>query len=129
MLKEIQNTRQRDDEPARRWFNDETMDLIVWVDDCKAISGYHLTYDKSRAEHALTWDKDQGFLHHKVDDGEGRYAKYKSTPILVADGPVNWVRIAELFRANSEDMDKSVAEFVYSTIIAVNCSDDSRSSP
>lgn len=113
MLHEIRETRQIAEEKPRRWFTDETMDLIVWQDEDNGIDGFQLCYDKPFAEHALTWRKDSGFLHNRVDDGEDRPGSHKGPPILVPDGKFNLLAIAEKFRQAAREIDHGVAEFVY----------------
>ena len=116
MLHEITETRQIPDEKPRRWFNDDTMDLIVWLDDNNDIDSFQLCYDKPFAEHALTWRKGSGFMHNRVDDGEGNPGSHKGTPILVPDGEFNLQTIAEKFRQAAPEIDDRVAEFVYQTL-------------
>ena len=70
MLQEIRNTRQIPSEHPRRWYMDETMDLIVWFGEDGSIVGFQLAYDHLDLEHALTWKYRSGFQHEKVDDGE-----------------------------------------------------------
>jgi hypothetical protein len=86
MLRELENIRQVPGESLRRWFEDDTLDLIVWFSSEGAIVGFQLCYGKGTQERALTWLRDCGFSHMRVDDGEGRPRKYKMTPILVPDG-------------------------------------------
>lgn len=69
-LTEVRNVRQVPGELRRRWFGSEEFDLIVWCDDSGVPSAFQLCYDKPRAEHALTWKHDLGFLHTVVDDGD-----------------------------------------------------------
>jgi len=113
MLVEIPNVSQVKGEPRRRWFNDSFFDLVLWLDDADDIIGFQLSYDKSNNERALTWDPVQGYLHHGVDDGEGRPGKRKATPILVADGEFQSEQVAEAFQEASADVDPYVAAFVY----------------
>ena len=72
-------------EPRRRWFTDETFDLIVWFAADGTISTFQLCYDRRHNERALTWTKDDGLSHHRIDDGEVGPDKNQA-PILVADG-------------------------------------------
>ena len=85
MLKEQKNTSQIAGEPARRWFFDENMDLIVWYDNKSNINGFQLCYDKNTTEHAITWTLKNGFSHEAIDGGEDSVFKNRS-PILVQDG-------------------------------------------
>jgi len=66
MLAEIQPVKQHQDDRFRRWFADDYFDLIVWYDERQEICGFQLCYEKSRAEHALTWRADAGYAHHRI---------------------------------------------------------------
>jgi hypothetical protein len=111
-LQELAAIRQIPDEPPRRWFRSDDLDLIVWYDDAGSPSGFQLCYDKLRSEHALTWTSERGFLHTAVDDGERVGLWYKETPILVADGHFNVNRLCERFAAASAALPDEIAEFV-----------------
>ncbi len=117
MLRELSNVRQASGEPRRRWFADDYFDLMVWVGKRGEFVGFQLCYDKSGDEHALTWHKQTGFSHHRVDSGELQ-RPYKATPILVADGAVNFASLTHLFKARSQMMDQQVARFVLGKIEA-----------
>ena len=118
MLKEMANVRQALPEPGRRWFADDYFDLMVWVGKSGEFIGFQLCYDKSGDEHALTWHKKTGFKHHRVDSGELQ-RPYKATPILVADGVVDFGSLTHLFRERSRIMDQQVARFVLGKIEAI----------
>ncbi len=117
MLQECEHVRQIDDETPRRWFNDDYFDLIIWCDDADDITGFQLCYDVSRQSHAIHWRLEAGFAHYRVDDGESRPGKIKSTPILMKDGLFDAVRIAERFRQESREIDQRIAQFVYATLL------------
>ncbi|GMR07825.1 MAG: hypothetical protein BMS9Abin26_0829 [Gammaproteobacteria bacterium] len=117
MLTEITDVRQIKGETPRRWFRDKDWDLIVWIGESDDIMGFQLCYKKKHGEHALTWRKDQGFVHQKVDDGESYPMQYKETPILVPDGSFNITEIAEKFGKISGHIDDDVVEFVYLTLL------------
>lgn len=112
MLREVRQVRQIEGESRRRWFTDEDMDLTVWLDDAGHIAGFQLCYDKKGLERALTWRRDEGFSHHRIDDGEGRPGRYKGTPILVADGVFNEAAVAERFHSASREIEKSISSNV-----------------
>ncbi len=117
MLYEILNVRQIEGEPFRRWFMDEYFDLIVWLDDRNEISGFQLCYDRLKNQHALTWQRESGYQHSRVDDGEGRPGKYKATPILISDGFFPKDEIARRFCQVSRNLEKKVADLVYEKIV------------
>ena len=112
MLHEITETRQIHDERPRRWFSDASMDLIVWFNPDNDIASFQLCYDKPFAEHALTWRKESGFLHNRVDDGEAKPGSPKGTPILVPDGEFNLNAIADKFMELAREIDTTITDFV-----------------
>jgi hypothetical protein len=118
MLREMANVRQALPEPGRRWFADDYFDLMVWVGKRGEFIGFQLCYDKSGDEHALTWHQKTGFTHHRVDSGELQ-RPYKATPILVADGVVDFARLIHHFKERSREMDQQVARFVLGKIEAI----------
>lgn len=116
MLRELKEAQQVSGEPFRRWFCDDTFDLILWYSNDRSILGFQLCYREDGDERALTWLKGKGFSHNRVDDGEGRPARHKMTPILVADGTFDGDHVIDLFRQASAQMDQDVAAFVLDTI-------------
>jgi hypothetical protein len=117
MLAEHTNVSQISGEPRRRWFADDYFDLIVWFDESDEIVGFQLCYDKSRNERALTWFKQSGYMHHRVDDGEHTIDVIrKATPILVSNGIFDHEEIAGLFRAQSTEIEERISRFVYEKI-------------
>ena len=111
MLSEIRNARQVAGEGYRRWFTDADFDLIVWYTDEGLLAGFQLCYDKEDSERALTWTRDHGFQHNRVDAGEVP-GHSKMTPIIVADGAFDRDHVTALFRAASAAIDPRVASFV-----------------
>lgn len=112
MLREIKSVRQISDEPNRRWFSDDDMDLIVWYKG-DVIFGFQLCYDKLGEEKALSWKTDSGLVHEKVDSGETRDGHYKSTPILIKNGSFDIDTIKSIFSSRSADInDDNVRDFV-----------------
>jgi hypothetical protein len=117
VLVEYRNVRQIRGEGHRRWFSDDYFDLIVWYDSPRRgrshITGFQLCYDRGGYERALTWMRDRGFSHEKVDTGEGRGSgNMKATPILVADGVFDSGQVADRFREASKGLDPDIADLV-----------------
>jgi hypothetical protein len=116
MLNEIANTRQIPGEGRRRWFSDRYFDLIVWYDrEGAAVAGFQLCYDKEREERALTWRRDTGYDHKRVDDGDIT-GRIKMTPVLIPDGIFDYKAIAERFHRESETIDPQIRELVYTRL-------------
>jgi hypothetical protein len=116
-LVEAQKVRQNDGEPFRRWFTSDYFDLFVWQEENGEIASFQLCYNKNRNEHVLTWQKDSGFQHLSVDDGETP-GHHKMTPILMPDSEFAAFPIAERFERESREIEKLVAEFVYQKIVS-----------
>ncbi|MBF0227207.1 MAG: hypothetical protein HQK76_17310 [Desulfobacterales bacterium] len=114
MLCEIKNIKQYKNEPRRRWFYDDFFDLVIWSGDDNEIVGFQLCYDKTKEHRALTWHQGSGFLHNKVDDGEGdSRGAYKPIPILLIDGIFQNEKIAKIFKKESQNLEASIADFIY----------------
>jgi hypothetical protein len=116
MLSEIRDARQIRGEGFRRWFTDEYFDLIVWYDDAKALVGFQLCYDKQDRERALTWTREHGFQHNRIDAGEVP-GHAKMTPVIIADGLFAATPVAERFMLASASIDKDIARLVHETIL------------
>jgi hypothetical protein len=120
VLVEYRNVRQIRGEGHRRWFSDDYFDLIVWYDSQRHgrshITGFQLCYDRGGYERALTWMRDRGYSHEKVDTGEhmgsGGSGGMKATPILVTDGVFDSRDVAEKFREAAKGMDPDIADLV-----------------
>ena len=111
MLRELPATRQIPGEQRRKWFVSAKCDLIVWLGDDESIEGFQFCYDKHDREHALTWARDLGFSHMRVDSGDD-FPRHKRTPILVANGIFDANRVLEAFRAESQSLPAEYAAFV-----------------
>jgi hypothetical protein len=117
MMYETKSVRQIKGEPLRRWFWSDYFDLIVWINDDRDITGFQLCYDKNKFQRVLTWKKESGYSHDRIDDGESNPGRYKSTPILAADGIFEEEKIAALFKEESSNLDKQIADFIHSRIL------------
>jgi hypothetical protein len=114
MLAEIRDVRQVEGEGFRRWFTDDYFDLIVWYEGGSLV-GFQLCYDKQQHERALTWTREHGFQHDRIDSGETP-GHSKMTPIIVADGVFSRDPVAERYRKASAEIDAGIARFVYETL-------------
>lgn len=110
MLREIRGIRQHSGEPPRRWFTDDFWDLYVWQNDGDVVA-FQLCYGKPDSEHSVTWRREVGFAHHKIDDGESRPGSHR-TPILLPDGVFDVRTIADRFRRDSVLIDSKVTQAV-----------------
>ncbi len=114
MLKE-HTTRQVSGDPRRRWFFDDSMDLIVWVDEDSTILGFQLCYEFMRDELAFTWTADSGYSNSRVDTGEASPEKNLS-PILIRDRHFPKERVLKRFRSCSTDLDQGIRRQVLSRL-------------
>jgi hypothetical protein len=115
LLRELRHVPQKADEPARRWFAAQGMDLIVWIDKADHITGYQLCYEKGNEEFALTWTRDKGFHHAAVDSGEQLPTKNR-TPILIAAGACDARLVSSLFEKASPNVPARIRALVDETL-------------
>ena len=111
MLRELKKVQQVTGEPKRRWFFAHELDLVVWEEEDGSVSGFQLAYDKHRNEHSISWQKDRGYSHYVVDDGEP-VAGANHTPFLYMDGPFESHRVLELFLATSSEVPANIVACV-----------------
>jgi hypothetical protein len=118
MLTEIAHARQIAGEGHRRWFTDKYFELIVWYDRAGgSVTGFQLCYDKTGSERALTWRAGRGYLHERVDDGEGP-GTFKMSPVLLPDGLFDSRGVAERFRRAADRIDAKIRELVLAKLAA-----------
>lgn len=118
MLYEIKNIRQHEGEHRRRWFFSQEMDLTVWFDQADEIFGFQLSYDRTGDPHALTWRRDVGYQHNRVDDGEGpgSIGRFKGTPMLLMGGRFDRQKVSDAFESASGDLPEWISDFVAARI-------------
>jgi hypothetical protein len=84
MLREIRGVRQDDPGAIRRWFQDDYLDLFLWITSQGKVSAFQLAYARTRDERVLSWSRTRGFSHSRVDSGESGPFDSR-TPLLIAD--------------------------------------------
>ena len=99
MLEELLNIRQIRGDGFRRWFVDEDLELILWYDETKALSGFQICYDKLAGNRSVTWKKRIG------EDG-------KTKSVLVSDGPFNKPRLCALMEQSMGNLDAKLRTFI-----------------
>jgi hypothetical protein len=117
MLTEYNYPGEQEGDFTRRWFSDSYFDLFVWLDKQGTIDKFQLCYNKSLDEHALTWKHPSSYYHQKVDDGENRPGKSKSTPILVPDGMFEVSFITERFLHESLEINSEIKNFIHQKLL------------
>lgn len=96
----------------RRWYQGSGLELIVWLDMEGQPEGFQICYKGfAQQEHALTWRRQSGFVHNRVDTGDTRPDK-NLTPILVPDGAVPWEQLRRDFSDESVEVDPALRQFV-----------------
>ena len=115
MLSEMKDVRQDTQTTGyRRWFSDETMDLIVWYGSNGVAEGFQLCYDRPDHEHAFTWHAGThggSTMHAAVDPGDDK-PTVNRTPILVADGVVPLARVLDEFKLRSGELEPEISRLV-----------------
>ena len=101
----------RQEQPDRRWFSDEDLDLIVWTGGDGGVHAFQLCYTRFGEERVLAWNREGGYLHHRVDSGEESPLRNK-TPILLADGPFPAEQVLERFQAAAGDLEAGLRAFI-----------------
>ena len=109
-LREIAAVRQEAGGPRRRWFSCPSADLYVWQDD-EGIAAFEFCWDKPRAERVLRWDREEGALHARIDDGESHALESRS-PVFAADGVYDAAAAALAFEAVAAGLEAGLYRFV-----------------
>lgn len=118
MPRALADIRQTEGGRPRRWFQSNAEDLIVWYADGGSIAGFQLCYDRGRDERVLTWTQERGYIHHRIDAGEGSALRYKQTPVLVADGTFDATAMSRRCLGISAALPREIREFVRAKLAA-----------
>ena len=115
MLREIAIARKADGPYERRWYEDERLDLFVWLDPGGDIARFQLTYDKPTGGKTIDWKRGRGLTHMLVDDGANR-GMHPGTPLLSMGGKFAKDRVIGYFREHASNIDTGVSTFVLQTL-------------
>ena len=116
MMKEFKKVRQVAGS-YRRLFTDEYFDLFVWYRrKLGKLTGFQLCYDIQNDKRALTWGKDEGFSHDRVDEGDAAGGSGRS-PILIPNGVFSSREIADRVSFASRNLRKGLARFIYNKLM------------
>ncbi|CAD7845434.1 hypothetical protein S1OALGB6SA_2302 [Olavius algarvensis spirochete endosymbiont] len=99
MLEELSDIRQIEGDGFRRWFVDKNLELILWYNDAKELTGFQICYDKLAGNRSVTWKKRIG--------GDG-----KPKSVLVSDGPYNKSRLCALVENSMSNLDDGLRAFI-----------------
>ena len=115
MLREILHVRQDNASVKRRWYQDGYFDLWTWQSEDGEILAFQLCYDKRRDERALSWRKDHGFDHLRVQTGR----EWQSTALLKGDaGVFPAVIVSRKLKAGARDLPLALRRFVFHKVKA-----------
>jgi hypothetical protein len=81
------------------------------LDGDAQIRGFQLCYDKHKSEHAITWQREKGFEHSVVDDGESGGLDFQ-TPFLYPNGCCDIDRVLARFSKLSAAVPTDIVVFV-----------------
>jgi hypothetical protein len=79
------------------------------------VVAFQLCYDRLNHERVLAWNESGGFIHRRIDDGEGLPVQ-KMSPIMVADGEFPGASIAAEFDSRSAPLDARWRGFISTKI-------------
>jgi hypothetical protein len=116
VLREIRSVSQVPGEPLRRWFQCAEMDLFVWSTTPQHYVRFELSYGKPPAEKNLSWSDEEGFRHHRVEDGT-RPGHHPAAPLLVEASPASLEPLRARFLTLSEHIDQGVREFILAKLL------------
>ena len=116
MLREIRGVEQRNPQLKRRWFQDEYFDLWTWESAEGDLVAFQLCYDKRRDERALSWRRDHGFDHLRVQTGR---EVTPSTAFLQGDGGVfPAVIVSRKLKAAAQSVPAPMRRFIFHKVKA-----------
>jgi hypothetical protein len=116
MLREIRHVRQDLPGITRRWFQDEYFDLWTWQEsEGGTLTAFQLCYDKRDDERALSWRRDHGFDHLRVQTGRGR----ESTAFLQGEGGVfPALLVSRKLKAAAQGLPTAMRRFIFHKVKA-----------
>jgi hypothetical protein len=101
----------------RRWFESHDLELVVWYDQAGAQLGFQLHYWLADGEHALTWQPNRGFNHHRVDAGDESPFKNES-PVLQPAGHAPWSYLKDAFQQRATSLEPPLRDGILSVLQA-----------
>jgi hypothetical protein len=110
MLREVRIV-QREGEPRRRWFTARKLELIVWIAADSTVDGFQLCYSRPGSEYGLTWTREGGYRHDRVDDGERNPTKNRSA-VLIASRAFDAAELVRRFHESSGHIDPEIRQLV-----------------
>jgi hypothetical protein len=111
MLREIPGVRQDRPNLKRRWYQDDFFDLYTWHAADGLLISFQLCYDIRGRERALSWHREHGFSHNKVDGGDGGRLG-RMSPLLVGGGPFPHRFVRERFAGSAAILDHPTRDLI-----------------
>jgi hypothetical protein len=111
VLVEYKSVKQEPGRGARRWFEDESYELVVWYLSDGSVEGFQILYYGKVAERALTWRRGGGFANSRIDNGTDSPIK-NLAPILLPNGKIPWAQVVREFEESSAELEPDLREFV-----------------
>ncbi|OVE76387.1 hypothetical protein BVX97_01230 [bacterium E08(2017)] len=112
---EVKHARQIEGEPTRRFFTNGQYDLLLWLEG-KRLIGYQLVLPSGHEQTAVTWRDGSGFSIYTVDNGEGRPARPKMTPVLTVRTTVDADSVLKLFKSVADYLPHGYANLIETTL-------------
>jgi hypothetical protein len=111
VLVEYKGVKQEAGGGSRRWFEDQSYELVVWYLPDGSVEGFQILYYGKVAERALTWRSGEGFIHSRIDNGTD-FPMKNLAPILLPNGNIPWPQVVREFEESSADLEPGLREFV-----------------
>jgi hypothetical protein len=111
VLVEYKGVKQEAGAGSRRWFEDASYELVVWYVPDGSVEGFQILYYGKVAERALTWRREEGFTHCRIDNGTESPMK-NLAPILLANGKIPWGQVVREFEESSAELEPGLRDFV-----------------
>ncbi len=120
MLKPIGKSRRNENNVIRQWFMNEEVDLILFRNPDQSLQQFQLSYDKLSFEKLLIWDKDHGFSHGCVDDGQDIYGRARAPVVNACDG-FNAQLLSQQFKRACEKLSPDIQDFIINKLSLFAC--------
>lgn len=110
MFTEFDKVRQEKD-GFRRLFTDKQLQLYVWYTEKGGeIYGFQLLYMHRNNQKALTWTKEEGFLHSDVDGWDS--SGINSTPFLVSGGQIPFEQLKLKLQESLQGVEQEIQDLI-----------------
>lgn len=116
MLIELHVSQPKTVDYQKRWFQNDYFDLFTWQDKAGEVVVFQLCYDRLGKERVILWNKEQGFGHHCIDDGE--YSPNKNmTPVFTSIAKFSYEEVVTPFIQESQEIDEVIRDFILQKLV------------